>query len=62
MSLILVGGLAQVKGLRMKRLINSTTILSMALYTVSPFAAQAQDFPKAMVDFCGYKCAVFVRR
>ncbi len=34
----------------MKRLINSTTILSMALYTVTPFAAQAQDFPKAMVD------------
>ncbi|MEO8242883.1 MAG: OmpA family protein [bacterium] len=34
----------------MKRLINSTTILSMALYIVPPFAAQAQDFPKVTVD------------
>ena len=34
----------------MKRLINSTTILSLALYFVPPFAAQAQDFPKAMID------------
>ena len=29
----------------MHRLINSTTILSLALYIVPPFAAQAQDFP-----------------
>ena len=34
----------------MKRLINSTTILSMALYIVPPFAAQAQDFPSFIVD------------
>ena len=34
----------------MKRLINSTTILSLALYIVPPFAAQAQDFPKVMID------------
>ncbi|MBC7739963.1 MAG: hypothetical protein H7245_22745, partial [Candidatus Saccharibacteria bacterium] len=34
----------------MRRLINSTTILSLALYIVPPFAAQAQDFPKAMID------------
>ena len=34
----------------MKRLINSTTILSLALYIVPPFAAQAQDFPKVTID------------
>ena len=34
----------------MRKLINSTTILSLALYSVTPFAAQAQDFPKAMID------------
>ena len=34
----------------MKRLINSTTILSLALYIVPPFAAQAQDFPKITVE------------
>jgi outer membrane protein OmpA-like peptidoglycan-associated protein len=34
----------------MKRLINSTTILSMALYIVPPFAAQAQDFPMVTID------------
>ena len=34
----------------MHRLINSTTILSLALYIVPPFAAQAQDFPTFTVD------------
>ena len=34
----------------MRRLINSTTILSLALYIVPPFAAQAQDFPKVTID------------
>ena len=33
----------------MKRLINATTILSLALYIVPPFAAQAQDLQKVMV-------------
>ncbi len=33
----------------MKRLINSTTILSMALYIIPPFAAQAQDLPKVSI-------------
>ena len=33
----------------MKRLINSTTILSLALYVVPPFA-NAQEFPKVMID------------
>ncbi len=33
----------------MKRLINSTTILSLALYVVPPFAA-AQDYPKVIID------------
>ena len=33
----------------MKRLINTTTILSLALYIVPPFAAQAQDLQKVMV-------------
>jgi outer membrane protein OmpA-like peptidoglycan-associated protein len=37
------------KGLRMRRLINTTTILSLALYVVPPFAAQAQDFQKVTV-------------
>jgi outer membrane protein OmpA-like peptidoglycan-associated protein len=34
----------------MKRLINATTILSLALYVVPPFAAYAQDLPKVVVD------------
>jgi outer membrane protein OmpA-like peptidoglycan-associated protein len=34
----------------MKRLINSTTILSLMLYVVPPFAAQAQEFPKVTVE------------
>ena len=34
----------------MKRLVNSTTILSLALYIVPPFAAQAQDFPMFTID------------
>ena len=34
----------------MKRLINLTTILSMALYVVPPFAAQAQDLKTVTVD------------
>ena len=33
----------------MKRLINATSILSLALYVVPPFAA-AQDFPKVTID------------
>jgi outer membrane protein OmpA-like peptidoglycan-associated protein len=33
----------------MKRLINAVTAMSLALYTVPPFAAQAQDYPTAMV-------------
>ncbi len=33
----------------MKRLINSTTILSLALYVVPPMA-QAQDFPTVTLD------------
>ena len=33
----------------MKRLINTTTILSLALYVVPPFAG-AQEFPKVMID------------
>ena len=33
----------------MKQLINATTILSLALYIVPPFAAQAQDLQKVMV-------------
>ena len=40
----------------MKRLINSTTILSMALYIVPPFAAQAQDFPSFTVDGTAVIC------
>ena len=35
--------------LRMKVLINSTAILSLTLYVVPPFAAQAQDLPMADV-------------
>ena len=34
---------------RMKVLINSTAILSLTLYVVPPFAAQAQDLPMADV-------------
>ena len=37
------------KGMWMKQLINATTILSLALYIVPPFAAQAQDLQKVMV-------------
>lgn len=37
------------KGVRMRRLINTTTILSLALYVVPPFAAQAQDLQKVNV-------------
>ena len=33
----------------MKKLINVVTALSLALYIVPPFAAQAQDYPTAMV-------------
>jgi outer membrane protein OmpA-like peptidoglycan-associated protein len=40
---------ASLKGMRMRRLINTTTILSVALYMVPPFAAQAQDLQKVTV-------------
>ena len=33
----------------MKRLINTVTAMSLALYTVPPFAAHAQDYPTAMI-------------
>ena len=33
----------------MKRLVNTVTAMSLALYTVPPFAAHAQDYPTAMI-------------
>ena len=41
--------LANLRDKYMKRLINLMTALSLALYVVPPFAAQAQDYPVALV-------------
>ena len=40
----------------MKRLINLTTMLSLALYVVPPFAAQAQDLKTITVDGTEVTC------